>query len=66
MQWWSVSPGSMGVVQRAVSLLGADRVLPGSWASPVHVYATEADAKAFIDLINEIDPKCIFTLKPRK
>ncbi|WNM70213.1 hypothetical protein [Myxococcus phage Mx1] len=50
---WQVSPGSMGAVGLACSLLGVENVEPGSWSGPFYVMATDEDASALTSLLSE-------------
>ena len=55
MQWFTVAPGSMGVVAVAIVLLGIENVNPGSWGTPVKVFTTSNDAYALQDILNDLE-----------
>ena len=43
----AIYPGSMGVAGHAIDLFGAQRVNPGTWASPVYVNGLSKDEASF-------------------
>lgn len=66
MNWYSVSPGSMGLCAAAIKLLGIDNVEAGYWPGPIYILCTPKDCKLLIELVNEANPDHQVTAYPDK
>lgn len=51
--WFSVRPGTMGLCGLAIKLFRLENVNSGDWLTPVDIFCSEEDAKAFVELADK-------------